>query len=366
MSNNNLIAIDARWMGHGCRGMGSHAHTLIKPVIGQVLGLAPRCKHKASLTTLNSGPAFYPLWEQLWLPFLCLKNGVNYLVCPYNTAPVLLPMNTRLVLVVHDLIFMSSWSSVPPSPYPWQELGRFYRKLVLPMVIHKAYKIITVSNYSRNQILQSFSLDPERVVVIPNSIEDEWFARDPLPYSMRQPYLLAVSGEAPSKNLLNLIRAFSLLKNRYCAGYASLTLRVVGVKPLAHHRFMSFAKTLGVQHSVIFENYVDQSSLIQMYRHSTLFVLPSLAEGFGIPLIEAMAAGAPIVCSNTTSAPEVAGENCFFFDPFNVHSIVKSLLSALESPLVCQENICLGVKRSHSFRGSVVAESVSQFWKYIL
>jgi len=358
-----LLAIDARWMGPGCRGMGRHALHLLAPIIGQVLGLAPRSCTKPSFTTLGSGPSLYPLWEQVWLPLLCWKRHVSLLVCPYNTAPLYLPPHTKLILVVHDLIFMSPWSEIPPSSRMAQELGRLYRKLILPRVIHKAHKIITVSEYSRRLIVDTFSLDPGTVTVIPNSIGEEWFTEDPLPYNLRDSYILAVSGEAPSKNLANLIHAFSLLRKHPLLRGNFPKLRVVGVKQESHPRFQAFARSLGVHDFVELESYVDQPLLIDMYRNSRLFVMPSLSEGFGIPLIEAMAAGAPIVCSNTTSLPEVAGNCCHFFDPYNVDSIAQTLLRAILNPSECEKNIECGVSRSRRFSSDKVFKASAAFWE---
>lgn len=357
-----LIAIDARWLGPSCRGMGRHALHLIAPIISQVLGLAPSTCPKPAFTTLNSGPSLYPLWEQLWLPFLCWKQNVSLLVCPYNTAPLHLPPHTQLILVVHDLIFMSPWREIPPSSRLGQELGRLYRKLILPRVIHNAHKVVTVSEYSKRLIIETFGLDPAIVTVIPNSIGDEWFEDQPLPYKQRKSYILVVSGEAPSKNLPNLIKAFSLLREHPDLSVSFPTLRVVGVKQESHARFKALARSLAVHNFIVFEPFVDQALLINMYRNSMLFVMPSLSEGFGIPLIEAMALGTPIVCSNTASLPEVAGNCCHFFDPYNVDSMVQALLKAILNPSECEKNIACGTARSLRFSSDKALEASTAFW----
>jgi len=360
-----LVAIDAFWISPSCRGMGRHALRLILPVVHCVLGLAPRSFRSSYFRTINSGPSFFPFWEQIWLPFLCRRLNVDILICPYNTAPLLLAHNTKLVLVVHDLIFLSSWREIPPSFNLRHELGRIYRKYLLPLVIRRAFKIITVSQYSKHRIAQEFSLDPGNITVIPNAVEPEWFSRQPVSYSLRAPYILTVSGEAPSKNLTNLILAISSLRQQLSFDGTFPYLRVVGVKQRYHSHFRALAKSVGVEDYIYFESYVDQEVLIELYRNSKLFVFSSLAEGFGIPLVEAMATGCPIACSHTTSLPEVVAKCCFYFNPYKVSSIAQAILDALSSPTVCEQNIACGLTRARLFTTDRLYEKTTAFWSSI-
>lgn len=356
------LAVDARWMNFGCRGMGRHAYSLVAPVSEGVVGLLSRNSLPIDFPSIFSGPNSYALWEQLWLPLLCKKEKISHILCPYNTAPVFLPPSTNLILVVHDLIFLSSWSEIPPSHSLRQELGRLYRKVLLPHVIRRASRIITVSNYSRDLIARSFKISPSRITVIPNSVTAEWFAGEPLPFRSRNPYILTVTGDAPSKNLSSLIHAFSILKDSLVSAFHGLKLRVVGVKPRSQPYFVSLAEKYGVSPSVVFEGYVDQDSLINFYRQSLLFVLPSLSEGFGIPIIEAMASGTPVACSATTSLPEVLGDCGWYFDPRSPQLIAETMAIALSDHQQRDKHIHAARLRAQQYSQASVARQVHNFW----
>ena len=356
------LAVDARWMNFGCRGMGRHAYSLVTPVSERVVGLLPRNFPPIDIPSIFSGPTPYALWEQLWLPLLCEREKISHILCPYNTAPVFLPPSTNLILVVHDLIFLSPWSEIPPSHSLRQELGRLYRKALLPNVIRRASRIITVSNYSRDLIAKTFNLSLHDIVVIPNSLSAEWFASEPIPFYSRNPFILTVTGDAPSKNLSSLIHAFSILKNSLDSAFHGLKLRVVGLKPRSIPHFASLAKKYAVYPSVVFEGYLDQDSLINLYRQSLLFVLPSLSEGFGIPIIEAMACGTPVACSATTSLPEILGDCGWYFDPRSPQLIAETMAIALSDHQQRDKHVHAALLRAQQYSQASVARQVYNFW----
>ena len=356
------LAVDARWMNFGCRGMGRHAYSLVSPVSERVVGLLPRNCPPINFTSIFSGPTSYAIWEQLWLPLLCKREKISHVLCPYNTAPVFLPHSTKLILVVHDLIFLSPWSEIPPSHSLRQELGRLYRKALIPHVIRRASRIITVSNYSRDLIAQTFKLNPADIAVIPNSVGAEWFTSEPLPFRSREPYILTVTGDAPSKNLSSLIHAFSILKNSPGSAFHGLKLRVVGVKPGSIPHFASLARKYGVTSSVVFEGYIDQDSLVTLYRQSLLFALPSLSEGFGIPIIEAMASGTPIACSATTSLPEILGDCGWYFDPRSPQLMAETMAIALSDDQQRDKHVQAALLRAQQYSQASVARQAYHFW----
>ena len=229
------LALDARLLLPPCRGMGQFTANLISPLRQQVQALLPAGAELPNLTCSASGCSFYPLWEQFTLPRLTRDSGATHLLCPGNTAPIHLPRSTRLIQVVHDLIYLEPLSRLPLSVSPHQNLGRLYRRLVVPRALHRADRLVTVSLYTKRQICDRFGVPEARVVVIPNSLEDSWFWGQVLPDSQREPYLLTVAGEAPSKNLSGLIHAFATLHSQ--PRHAGLRLVIAGVKPAYHARF---------------------------------------------------------------------------------------------------------------------------------
>lgn len=356
------LAVDARWMVGSYRGMGRYAHALIKPVASNVLAVLPRAYPAAAYPAVQTGASFFPYWEQVVLPKLCARHGIDHLLCPYNTAPLHLPPSTQLTLVVHDLIYLESWHRLPPSVSAYQTMGRVYRRLVVPRAAAKATRLLTVSEYTKSQISERFSIAKECIRVIPNSLDERWYVDAPLPLNQRQPCLLTVAGEAPSKNLSSLIRAFAAF--RQAAGKAAdeCTLRVVGIKPAYQRHFRHIAAAAGVASWVAFEPFLDEPALRHLYREAWLFVMPSLYEGFGIPLLEAMASGTPVVCSNTTSLPEVVGDAGWMFDPRDVDDMASTLHSAWMDERGRCERADLGLIRARVYSRAAVAETIADFW----
>lgn len=357
------LAVDARWMVGQYRGMGRFAHALLKPVRHDVKAFLPSGYSPTSeYQTVCHGHGFFPYWEQIELPRLCKQWGIKDLICPYNTAPLKLPASTTLTLVVHDLIYMEPWRQLPASISAYQTLGRLYRRIIVPEIIKRAGRVVTVSNYTRDQISSRFSIPKENIVVIPNSLSDDWFVDEPMSLAARDPYLLAVAGEAPSKNLPALIRAFALFRAECPTGATLPALRVVGIKRDHQKYFQDLAIRAGVGQWIGFESFLTEIELKRLYRHATLFVMPSLFEGFGIPVLEAMASGTPVICSNTTSLPEVVGDAGWLFDPRNINDIAEKLLWAWIDHTGRVKRAILGLTHAQRYRSSTVATSIAAFW----
>lgn len=357
-----MVAVDARWMIGDYRGMGRYAHALLEPVAEKVTALLPSNSPQAAYPSVCRGSRFFPWWEQAVLPRICAEQGVSRLLCPYNTAPIRLRSSTELFLVVHDLIYLEPWSRLPLSISAYQTLGRLYRRQIVPLAIRRATKLITVSEYTRDQISSRFSISKDAIHVIPNSLDEAWYQEDPLSLDVREPYILAVSGEAPSKNLPALIRAFAKFRLKTGLLGKNVSLRIVGIKQPHQPYFIRLAEAVGIAGNIKFEPFVDEATLRRLYREAWLFAMPSLFEGFGIPVLEAMASGTPLACSNTTSLPEVAGDAGWLFDPRDDDDIASTLCSAWTDVSGRLEKSQLGLNRAQLYRRAVVNESISSFW----
>ncbi|WP_144373404.1 glycosyltransferase family 4 protein [Vogesella urethralis] len=358
-----MLAVDARWMVGEYRGMGRYARSFIEPVQDSVSAFLPESSPAGDLRAYCEGNGFFPWWEQQVLPAMCGKYKVERLLCPYNTGPLRLRSATELILVVHDLIFLESWRSLPPSVSPYQTLGRVYRRYVVPGVIARADKIVTVSEYTKGEILKRFNLKDESVLVIPNSLDASWYEQNEEAVESHAPYVLAVSGEAPSKNLSALLHAFSLLKKRGGRDVVELQLRIVGIKQAHQAHFIKRAEQLGIGSSVVFERFVDEITLRSLYRNAELFVMPSLFEGFGIPVLEAMASGTAVVCSNTTSLPEVVGDAGWLFDPYSIEHMAGVLLDAWRDSCARAQCAERGLKQAQKYHRKVVNAAIENFWE---
>lgn len=357
------LGVDARWMVGQYRGMGRYAHALIEPIASEARALLPNGYPRTVYPTVQAGSSFFPYWEQVVLPKLCAEHRVTTLLCPYNTAPLHLPSSTALTLVVHDLIYLEPWTRLRPSVSTYQTLGRIYRRWVVPRVARQAARLVTVSEYTRDQISRVFSIPRQGIHVIPNSLDEGWYVDAPLPWTRRQPYLLAVAGEAPSKNLPSLIRAFAAFRRAGGEAAAESRLRIVGIKPAHQPHFRRVAAAAGVGLWTDFEPFVDEPTLQRLYREAWLFVMPSLYEGFGIPLLEAMASGTPVVCSNTTSLPEVVGDAGWLFNPRDVKDMAAVLHAAWVDHGGRAERARRGLARAHGYSRHAVSKAIETLWR---
>ncbi len=354
------LAVDARLMVGHPRGMGQYARALVESVRDDVTALLPAAQQTTEWDSISGGRGFYPWWEQAVLPRMTRQCRATHLLCPSNTAPVSAMPGVKRIVVVHDLIFLRPLSELPASRSPYQNLGRFYRRMVVPHAARRADVLVTVSEYTRGELAERFGIDARRIQVVPNSIGDEWFVRDPLRDQQRGRYLLTVTGEAPSKNLPTLLKAFAAMRANGIG--QDLVLRVVGIKPAFHASYLAEAATLGLSGAVVFESFVAEAELRDLYRRAFAFVLPSLYEGFGIPLLEAMASGTPVACSNTTSLPEVAGTAAWMFDPRDYEEMAMAMTASVSDEPQRIARATLGLRNAEDFRRAKVSTRMKEFW----
>ncbi|NOH45049.1 glycosyltransferase family 4 protein [Vibrio cyclitrophicus] len=354
------LGIDIRWMVNNHRGMGRFAEFLIKPVKDKITAFAPHNMDSTNYNVVKKGNSFFPWWEQCILPFLSKKEKVDYIIFPYNTGPIIGCGKAKKIVVIHDLIFMRSKSELPLSMSLYQTLGRYYRRLVVPKVAKNSDVIITVSEYTKSELIGKLNISESKIKVIPNSISNKWFG----PYaglSERKPYLFTVAGEAPSKNVPKLIEAFSLAKKHIGN---NVTLRIAGIKVAHHSEFIEIAKKFKIESDVEFLGFISDHELQLQYREARLFIFASLFEGFGIPLLEAMASGTPVCCSNSTSLPEVVGDASLLFDPCDVNDISKSIIDILTEEISISENrVSKAYSRAGEFSESAVNKQIKVFWR---
>jgi glycosyltransferase involved in cell wall biosynthesis len=271
----------------------------------------------------------HPYWEQVTLPRLLSGDEQRVLLCGFNTAPLVAPRNVRVVQVVHDLIFMSSSRELPWSSSRKQNLGRLYRRVVVPRSAPRAAQVITVSAASRSELNRLLGIPPERIDVVPNAIDTSLLAPPPIPWRERSDFVLTVSGEAPNKNLQGTIAVFASVAAQ--PRFSNVKLVVLGVSPASHARYLEMARQAGVGDRVSFLGRVGDEELMRLHRLARAYLCTSVQEGFGIPLIEAMAVGTPVVSSNTTAMPEVVDNAGLLFDPRDAAAGALALAEVLSN-----------------------------------
>ena len=261
------------------------------------------------------------LWEQLSAPFALERDNIDVAHATVNVAPL---MSGRAVVVtVHDLAFLRY-----PEQYPGFK-QRYLTAMTRRSVEH-ADRVIAVSSSTRADIIHFYDVDPDRVVVVPNGldpamkpIEDpEALATFRKKHDLPERFILFLGTLQPRKNLIALMRAWARLDpaNR-------LPLVVVGAQGWMYEPILEQARALGVAGEIVFKGFAESRDLPYWYSAATIFVYPSLYEGFGMPVVEAMACGVPVIASNTSSLPEVAGDAGILVDPSNISALSEAIQS---------------------------------------
>jgi glycosyltransferase involved in cell wall biosynthesis len=244
------------------------------------------------------------LWEQTVMAAEAARLDV--LFNPGFTSPVLAPC--ACVTVFHDLQHANH-----PEYFRWFDLP--FWKLLLWASAHRARRLIAVSEATRADLVRVYGLPADRIEVVLHGVEPEFFALD---RSRTEPFVLCVSTLHPHKNLGRLIRAYARRKREW-------RLTIAGMRGFFAEALDKLIRELGVGDSVELTGWIPREELLRLYARAQAFVYPSTFEGFGMPVLEAMAAGIPVACSDIPPLREVAGDTALFFDPLNEDAIAGAL-----------------------------------------
>lgn len=245
-------------------------------------------------------------WEQTVLPLEALRYRLDVMFNPGFTAPLLAPC--PCVTVFHDLQHKRH-----PEHFRWFDLP-FWRSLLWASA-HHAHQLIAVSEATRKDLMRFYRLKAERIAVIPHGVDAAFFGLD---RAHLEPYILCVSTLHPHKNLDRLIRAYARGKRDY-------RLVVAGMRGFHARQLAALIDELGVTGHVRLTGWIAREQLHRLYARAHAFVYPSTFEGFGMPVLEAMAAGIPVACSDIPPLHEVAGDAALFFDPLSEDDLFSAL-----------------------------------------
>ena len=281
------------------------------------------------------------LWEQIVLPIEAARHRLDVLFNPGFTAPLFSPC--RQVTVFHDLQHKRH-----PEYFRWFDLP-FWRFL-LWAAAHRSNRLIAVSEATRSDLLEFYRIPKNRVAVVHHGVEPAFSQLD---RSRTESYLLCVSTLHPHKNLQRLIRAYGRTKRDF-------RLILAGLRGFHAEAIERLIDELGLRDSVQITGWVPREELYSLYARARAFIYPSTFEGFGMPVLEAMAAGIPVACSDIPPLREVAGDAALFFDPVNEEAIA-SAIERLINDVSLQESLShAGRERSHGFTWQRSAEQTLQ------
>lgn len=261
-----------------------------------------------------AAPNFF-VWEQVVFPRAASRHGAQFVHGTANIGPLCSPV--PLVLTVHDVIEWHRGRSFPSELPLRHRLSRLYRMNALRLLAPRARLIFTVSQHSAQEIQDTFHLDGRTLRVTPLAAKGP--AGDATGQPAPGPYLLMLGALDARKNLRGVLTALGLCQQ------GDIRLEVVGLEGRALGLAQAWANSLGVSHRVRFRPMVDEGQLEALYQGARAFLYPSFDEGFGLPVLEAMQYGCPVVASSRGALPEVAGEAALYVDPADPGQIAAAM-----------------------------------------
>ncbi len=288
---------------------------------------------------------FPRLWTHLRLSWEMARHSPDLLFVPAHVLPIVHPR--RSVVTIHDLGYLYY-------PEAHRLLDRLYLDLSTRYNARAATHLIADSSATQRDLIEHYSIEPDKITVIYPGYDEATFqpVRDEeaiqavkARYHIAGDYILFVGTLQPRKNLTRLIQALSNLQSPI----SNLQLVVTGKKGWLYDQIFRQVESLGLEGRVIFTDYVPGGDLPALLSGARLFVFPSLYEGFGLPVLEAMACGTPIVCSNASSLPEVAGNAALLIDPLDVEGLAAAMERVLDNEELQTELIERGFEQARKF-----------------
>lgn len=305
----------------------------------------------------------YPLWEQWALPRAARKAGVDILHCTSNTAPIW--CDIPLVLTLHDIIFLEPRDKKNKSLY--QNLGYFYRRWDVPRILKKCRRIITVSDFELGNIKQNLQLPDSQLKMIYNGY-NEWFR--PIESDKQQyrkyiadaGYFFFLGNTDPKKNTERTLVAY--------AKYLELSevKRPLLMADLDQEYLNGIIERNGIEairDHIVMPGYIINSDLPYIYNNAFAFLYTSLRESFGIPLLEAMACGTPVITSNKSSMPEIAGHDAILINPESSDEIALKMLQLERDTDFYQRQKAVGLERAKLFSWRKTTENLLRLYEEV-
>ena len=288
----------------------------------------------------------YSIAEQLKVPLALRRERVTLFHAPHYVLPPL--VRCQSVVTIHDCIHLMFPQYLP------NRAALAYARTSISMAARRASRVITVSESSKRDILRFVDAPPEKIDVIYNAY-DERFAVEPREedvvrvrerFQLTDEFVLYAGNVKPHKNLERLIQAFDLVRRR---GLDHLKLVVIGDEVSKYAALRRAVHRHQLHKYVRFLGYLPEETLAVMYRLAAVFVFPSLYEGFGLPPLEAMASGTPVVTSNVSSLPEVAGDAAMLVDPYDPGAIADGIYTVLTDEAARHNLRHKGLERARQF-----------------
>lgn len=312
-----------------------------------------RNEFSGNFSYLRANVPIYSSSEQIVLPLVA--NACDCLHIPHYNAPALWPK--KLVVTIHDLIHFEFSKDLNP-------LAVAYAKFLLPLIVRRADAVISVSEHTKKDLIEKLKVKPEKITVIHHGVDPIFLNEGLKDKGPQDPYFLYVGLIKSHKNLGVLLNAFIQLRNK--KKLLNLRLKLVGHPDHKQKIVRQWMQIIAREPSIELTNHVSDEELRHLYMNATALIFPSLYEGFGFPLLEAMASRVPVIASNSTSIPEVLGNAGLYFDPRSQVQLESRMEEILRDEKLRQAFIAKGVDRVRQFDWKVTAEKIEKVYESVL
>jgi len=364
------IAFDLRRIGNP--GIGRYMKCLVDTMLKEESNhefvlLLPRgrnaipCWQGSNVTVLVPRAGYYSVGEQIELPRILREEKVDLLHSPHFMIPLV--QVCPAVVTIHDVIYLACREDLES----W--LGRTYYSLMMRASVRLAKRIITDSLFSKDEIVRYLGVDPEKVVVVYPAVDDT-LGRSTEPalaervlakYRIRGEYIFYTGIYKQRKNHAGLLRSFkAFLQN---GGDAQLV--ITGPIGEGERELRDLALELGISGDLVLTGFVDDTELSALYSRARVYACPSLYEGFGFTILEAMACGVPVVSSNTASLPEVGGDAALYADARNTKEFGEALHRAFTDNALREEMVRRGFENLRRFSWSRTASQCTEIYEQV-
>jgi glycosyltransferase involved in cell wall biosynthesis len=371
-----MITLDVSAAVHRRAGLGRYAESLTRALVAahperyalfynRERGVEPLAGLE-HLPTRTVALGYKPWRMAVWLgqlarvPFNRVMPGATLFHATEHLLPPLRGIPT--VLTVHDLIFRHM-------PEHHKRLNRWYLNLTLPLYCRRATHVIAISQHTKRDLIEAYALDPRKISVIYEAADPQFVPQPPAVveaararYGLPRRYLLFVGTIEPRKNLTRLLEAFESLH----AEGLSDGLVIVGQRGWLYEHFFARLERSPAREAVRLPGFVPDPDLVALYAGAQALAFPSLYEGFGLPVLEAMACGTPVVTANASSLPEIGGEAALYCDPTAVEDLTSTLRRLLGDAPLRERLRAQGLERAACFSWERTARATERVYKRLL
>jgi glycosyltransferase involved in cell wall biosynthesis len=366
------IAIDARKLRDF--GIGTYIRNLLRHLarLDATTEFVVLCREQDCAFVTELGENFravtepsrpYSLREQFAIPLELRRAGANLFHAPHYVLPPMTPC--RSVVTIHDCIHLRFPQYLP------SRLGYAYARSSLWVAAHRSARVLTVSEASKRDILEYFRVPESKVTVIYNAIDERFHEEPPADevmrvqerYQLTDPFILYAGNIKPHKNLERLIEAFHMVRR---GELEHIKLLIIGDEISKYATLRRAVHRYKLHKHVRFFGFVPDATLAILYRLARVFVFPSLYEGFGLPPLEAMASGTPVITSNLSSLPEVVGDAAMLIDPYQPDAIAGAMRRVLQDERLRDDMRERGLARVREFSWGRSVKRVREIYDEVL